>query len=65
MSLHFYTEKEDYLKEESINKYKNEFIEYIKEPPTLSDALKQMFINYEATEEQSNELVNDIISKTE
>ena len=40
MSLHFYTEKEDYLKEESINKYVDEFISYIDEPPTLSDALK-------------------------
>ena len=45
MSLHFYTEKEDYLKEESINKYIDEFIEYFKEPPTLENALKQMFIS--------------------
>ena len=65
MSLHFYTEKEDYLKEESINKYIDEFIEYFKEPPTLENALKQMFISSEATEEQSNELIKDIISKTE
>jgi len=65
MSLHFYTEKEDYLKEESINKYVDIFIEYIENPPTLSEALNQMFISLGATEEQSNELISDIISKTE
>ena len=65
MSLYFYNEKEDYLKEESINNYKDEFLEYIKEPPNLSNALNQMFTKSGATEEYSNELINDIISKTE
>jgi len=65
MSLHFYTEKEDYLKEESINKYVDEFISYIDEPPTLSDALKQMFISSELAEEQTEDLIKDILSKTE
>ena len=65
MSLQFYNEKEDYLKEESINNYKDEFLEYIKEPPNLSNALNQMFTKSGATEEYSNELINDIISKTE
>ncbi len=63
MSLHFYTEKEDYLKEESINKYKDEFIEYIKKPPTLSEALKQMFISSGLTEEHVNDLIRDILTK--
>ncbi len=65
MSLHFYNEKEDHLKEESINNYKDEFLEYIKEPPNLYKALNQMFTKSGATEEYSNELINDIISKTE
>ena len=63
MSLHYYTEKEEYLIEESINNYKYIFIEYSKEPPSLSDSLKQMFISYGATEEKSKELIKDIISK--
>ena len=44
MSLHYYTEKEDYLKEDSINIYKDLFIDYNNNPPTLSDALNEMFI---------------------
>ena len=65
MSLHFYTEKEDYLKEESINKYVDEFISYNEELPSLSDALKQMFINCQLTDEQANNLIKDILTKTE
>ena len=65
MSLHFYTEKEDYLKEESINNYRDLFIHYNQYPPTLSNALNEMFINAGAKEEKANELVKDIISKTE
>ena len=65
MSLHFYTEKEDYLKEESVDYYKDLFIQYYTETPTLSDALKQIFINSGANEELSNDLIKDIISKTE
>ena len=65
MSLHFYTEKEDYLKEESINKYVEEFLSYVEELPSLSDALKQMFISCQLTEEQANDLIKDILTKTE
>ena len=65
MSLHFYSEKEDYLKEESINNYKDLFNEYNNHPPTLSDSLNQMFINSGATEEKSNDLIKDIISQTD
>ena len=64
MSLHFYTEKEDNYKEESINNYENLFIEYIENPPNLSDSLKQMFTNAGSTEEKSNKLIEDIFSKT-
>ena len=65
MSLHYYAENEDDDKEESINKYLDLFIEYIGNPPNLSDALKQMFINSGLTEENSNEYIKDIISKTQ
>ena len=65
MSLHFYTEKEDNYKEESLNNYVNLFKEYNENPPNLSDALKQMFIYTGSTEEKANELIEDIISKTE
>ena len=66
MSLHsFYTEKEDYLKEESINNYVDEFISYLEDPPILSDALKQMFVSSELTEDQAEDLIKDILSKSE
>lgn len=65
MSLHFYTEKEDYLKEESINKYVDEFISYNEKKPTLSDALNQMFKSSQLTEEEVNDLTKDILTKTE
>ena len=65
MSLHFYSEKEDDEKQESINNYLNLFIEYINNPPNLSDALKQMFINNGSKEEKSKELIEDIFKKTQ
>jgi len=65
MSLHFYSEKEDDEKQESMNNYLNLFIEYINNPPNLSDALKQMFINNGSTEEKSKELIEDIFKNTQ
>ena len=47
-SLHFYSEKEDIIKEESINKYKDIFTEFTQmesEELALNDVLKDMFIN--------------------
>ena len=43
MSLNYYNEEEDYKKEESVNNYKDLFISYEKELPSLTDALNQMF----------------------
>ena len=63
MSLIYYSEEEENNKEESINKYKDLFLEYEKNLPTLSEALKQMFISYGANEKKSDELTKDIISK--
>ena len=63
MSLIYYEEEEDNNKEESINNYKNLFVEYEKKIPTLSEALDQMFIASGATKEKSDELIKDILSK--
>ena len=64
MSLIYYTEEEeDYNKEESIDKYKDIFIEYENNLPTLSDSLNQMFISYGADKKKSDELIEDILSK--
>jgi len=63
MSIHFYSEKEEYKKEESINNYKHIFIEYINKSPTLFEALKQLFISEGAKDEELNELIEDIITK--
>ena len=65
MSLDFYTEEENNDKEVSINNYKDMFIEYEKNKPTLSEALTQMFISSGAQSNQSEELVKDILSKCE
>lgn len=65
MSLSFYTEEEDYLKEESIDIYKDIFYDYLYNFPTLSEALEQMFINHGASPEIVKELIKDIISKCE
>ena len=65
MSLYFYTEKEEYSKEESVNNYKDLFKDYIDNPPTLSDALNQIFIKSGVTEDKLKDLIEDIISKTE
>ena len=42
MSLIFYTEEEENLKEESIDKYKNIFEGYKNQTITLSEALKSI-----------------------
>ena len=47
MSLIFYSEQEDNNKEESINKYKNLFINYEQKLPTIDEALNQLFISME------------------
>jgi len=63
MSLIFYSEEENNIKEESINNYKDLFLNYENEKPTLSEALTQMFISSGAEPNQSNDLVNDILLK--
>ena len=63
MSLSFYSEEENNNKEESINNYKDMFLNYENENPTLSEALTQMFISSGANPNQSKDLVKDIFSK--
>ena len=63
MSLIFYSEQEDNNKEESINKYKDLFINYEQKLPTLDEALNQMFISAGADEIKSDNLIKDILLK--
>ena len=63
MSLHFYAFGEDKEKEESINNYKDLFIPYIDNPPTIEDALRQIFISGGVPEKEVDEYIIDIIKK--
>ena len=63
MSLHYFCVGEDNEKEESINNYKDLFLEYIDNPPPLKEALKQIFISGGVPENEVNDYVNDITSK--
>ena len=64
MSLKFYNQNEETIKENSINDYTNLFSEYDVNPPPLLESLKQMFINSFCNEALSNNLANDIITKS-
>ena len=60
----FYTETEDTIKEEeSLNKYIDIFNECRKNPPSLDDALKHLFLNAGSSEAESNQLITDIKNK--
>ena len=50
------------MKEESINNYADIFMAYISKPPTLTEALEQLF-NSSRTE-NSNEIIKNIINKS-
>ena len=65
MSLYYYNEEEDKKKEgeESIDKYTYLFKDYKKNPPSLDEALKEMYINTGSTEDEAEGLKKDIISK--
>jgi len=67
-SLHFYSEKEDIIKEESINKYKDIFTEFTQmesEELALNDVLKDMFINCGISESKAIEFYKIINTKIE
>ena len=63
MSLNFYTEEEDNNKEESIDNYKDLFLPFVDNSPSLSDALYQMFKSKNLEDENVQELIKDIMTK--
>ena len=65
MSLNFYDDNEDTAKEESINNYIDLFYNYEINPPNIKEALNQMFASSGASEIIIEELIEDIISKSE
>jgi len=69
MPLHFFSEIEDTNRNESINRYKNILLSYIDNPPSLSEALKQMFksrnLNDIKVEDLTNEVLNNCIDHVE
>ncbi len=63
MSLSFYSKEEENSREESINRYKNIFINYEMKNLSLSEALTQMFESADFCNKKINELTEDIIMK--
>ena len=63
MSLDFYCREEENTREESINRYKNIFTNYEKNPPSLSEALTQMFKSSNLDSEKISQLTEDILTK--
>ena len=63
MSLHFYAIGEDNDKEESINNYKDLFLPYLDNPPSIEDALKQIFISGGLSDNKISLYINDINEK--
>ena len=64
MSLYFYCqEEENNREEESINKYKNLFIDYESNLPTLKEALNQMFKFKGIEDEKVNKFTEVILNK--
>ena len=63
MSLNYYIEEEEIRREESINNYKNLFVNYEKKMPTLYEALHHIFISAVYDQAKANCLTADIIAK--
>ena len=63
MSLHFYCNGEDNEKEESINKYKDIFTDYVDNPTALKEALIQIFIVGGVPESELNDYVEYLMKK--
>ena len=63
MSLDFYCKEEENTREESIDRYKNLFRNYEKNPPSLSEALVQMFKSSNLDSKKVNQLTEDILTK--
>ncbi len=65
MSLIFYTEEEENLKEESIDKYKNIFEGYKNKTITLSEALIQLFTSSNVEQSKINIFITKILEECE
>ena len=63
MSHSFYTSQEETTKDESIDKYKAIFAQYYINPPTLKEALEQMFISSGLSEKKTNALISETLNK--
>ena len=63
MSLNFHIKNEDEEKDESINNYKHLFKIFENNPPTLSEALNQLFGSLNLNEEKSNILKNYVLNQ--
>ena len=63
MSLNFYCQEEENNREESINKYKNLFLSYENNNPSLKDALIQMFKSTDLENKKVHELTEDILNQ--
>ena len=63
MSLHFYCNGEDNEKEESIDKYMDIFTDFLDNPPSLNEALIQVFIAGGVPEIELNDYVEDLNKK--
>jgi len=60
MSLNFYDSEEGIEKEESINNYKELFIEFIENPPTLEESLLQIFNSSGLDSDQIDKNINQL-----
>ena len=63
MSLHFYCNGEDNEKEESIDNYKDIFTDFLDNPPSLKEALIQIFIAGGVPESELDDYVKDLNTK--
>ena len=61
MSIHFYTDNEDIMKNESINNFSSVFKEYNYDVPSLNDALNEMFISTGLSSQRAYEFTEDIL----
>ena len=64
MSVNFFVEGEGEVREESINNYKDIFLDFLKQHPNLREALSQMFISSGILGQKLNELIEDILKKS-
>ena len=64
MALYYYADKEDILKEDSINNYEDIFKEYNKKIPSLDEALNEMYKSINISDLKAKTLKEDILAKT-